>query len=375
MSEIRVGTASWTDRTLLDSGWYPPEADTPDKRLRFYARQFPLVEVDATYYALPAEQTAAAWVARTPREFTFNIKAFSLFTQHPTRVAALPKDLRESFAESGKERVYLKDVDPGIVDEAWERFFAALEPLRDAGKLGAILLQFPPWFPIGRSRKDYILACASRVAPRRVCVEFRNKTWMSPENQEETLGFLASHQVPYVCVDMPQGYPSSIPPVLAVTSDLAVVRMHGHSDKWDSKNIYERFGYEYSEGEIASWAPRIADLASGASTTHVLFNNCYRNYAQVNARQLEEQLGLLHDDLEGEPGRAAAADERGDLMPVHVIGDGFGERPGDPLSGQLPGPPFVDERLIVVNGLVPALVHFPSPASFSCGLDGDVAGF
>ena len=82
---------------------------------------------------------------------------------------------------------------------------------------------------------------------------------------------------------MPQGYPSSIPPVLAATSDLAVVRMHGHSDKWDSKNIYERFGYEYSEGELASWAPRIADLASGASTTHVLFNNCYRNYAQVNA--------------------------------------------------------------------------------------------
>jgi uncharacterized protein YecE (DUF72 family) len=394
---ILVGTASWTDKTLIASGWYPPEADTPEKRLRFYARQFPLVEVDATYYALPAEQTATSWAERTPAGFTFNVKAFSLFTQHPTPVKALPVDLREAAAgpdtaAAGKERVYLKDVDPAVVDQAWERFLAALEPLRQAGKLGAILLQFPPWFPIGRSRKDYILACASRVAPRRVCVEFRNKTWMSPENQEETLGFLASHQVPYVCVDMPQGYPSSIPPVLAVTSDLAVVRMHGHSDKWNSKNIYERFGYEYSEGEIASWAPRIADLASGASTTHVLFNNCYRNYAQVNARQLEEQLGLglsliacrlsrlgrglsragrSHDDLEGEPGRAAAADERGDLMPVHVIGDGFGERPGDPLSGQLPGPPFVDERLIVVNGLVPALVHFPSPA----GLNSDVAGF
>ena len=74
MGEIKVGTASWTDRTLLDSGWYPPEADTPDKRLRYYARQFPLVEVDATYYALPAEQTAAAWVARSgvrPRPCAF----------------------------------------------------------------------------------------------------------------------------------------------------------------------------------------------------------------------------------------------------------------------------------------------------------------
>jgi uncharacterized protein YecE (DUF72 family) len=367
VGSILVGTASWTDKTLIASGWYPPEANTPEKRLRFYARQFPLVEVDATYYALPAEQTATSWAERTPAGFMFNVKAFSLFTQHPTPVKALPLDLREAAAgpdsaAAGKERVYLKDVDPAVVDQAWERFLAALEPLRQAGKLGAILLQFPPWFPIGRSRKDYILACAERVAPRRVCIEFRNKTWMTPENQEETLGFLRSHQLPYVCVDMPQGYTSSIPPVLAATSDLAVVRMHGHSDKWDSKNIYERFGYEYSEGELASWAPRIADLASGASTTQVLFNNCYRNYAQVNARQLEEQLGLLHDDLEGEAGRAAAADERGDLVPVHVIGDGFGERPGDSQSGQLPGPPVVDERLIHVNGLVPAVVHCRSPA-------------
>ena len=300
MGEIRVGTASWTDRTLLDSGWYPPEADTPDKRLRFYARQFPLVEVDSTYYGLPGEQTATAWAERTPAGFIFNVKAFSLFTQHPTRVAALPADLREAAAASGKERVYLKDVDPGVASEAWDRFLGALEPLRQAGKLGAILLQFPPWFPIGRSRKDYIVACAARAAPDRVCIEFRNKTWMSPENQEETLGFLTSHQLPYVCVDMPQGYTSSIPPVLAATSDLAVVRMHGHSDKWDSKDIYERFGYRYSDGELAEWAPKIRDLAAGAELTHVLFNNCYSNYAQVNGQQLEERLGL--DGLYGASG-------------------------------------------------------------------------
>jgi uncharacterized protein YecE (DUF72 family) len=114
---------------------------------------------------------------------------------------------------------------------------------------------------------------------------------MTEDNQAETLEFLASHQLPYVCVDMPQGYPSSIPPVLAVTSDLAVVRMHGHSDKWDSKDIYERFGYEYSPKELGEWAPKIRDLADRADTTHVLFNNCYSNYAQVNARELADQLG------------------------------------------------------------------------------------
>ncbi len=291
MGQVQVGTASWTDRTLLESGWYPPEADTPEKRLRYYARQFGLVEVDATYYALPAEQTAAAWVARTPAGFIFDVKAFSLFTQHPTRVAALPKDLRPAAEKTGKDRVYLKDLDPAVVDEAWQRFLAALEPLHQAGKLGAILLQFPPWFPISRTRKEYILACAQRAAPRRVCVEFRNHTWMTPDNQRETLDFLAAHQLPYVCVDMPQGHRDSIPPVLAATaSDLAVVRLHGHSQKWESKDIHERFGYRYTEGELNEWAPRIAGLADDTQETHVLFNNCYRDYAQANARQL---AGLL----------------------------------------------------------------------------------
>jgi len=291
MGQIRVGTASWTDRTLIESGWYPPEADTPDKRLRFYARQFPLVEVDATYYGLPAERTAAAWAARTPAGFTFNVKAFSLFTQHPTRVSALPADLRPAVEKTGKERVYLKDVDPAVADEAWDRFLAALEPLREAGKLGAILLQFPPWFPISRARKDYILACARRAVPRRVCVEFRNRTWMTPGNQEETLEFLAAHQLPYVCVDMPQGYRESIPPVLAATAgDLAVVRLHGHSQKWDSKDIHERFGYRYTDEELTEWAPKVRTLARDAEVTHVLFNNCYRDNAQANARQLAALL-------------------------------------------------------------------------------------
>jgi len=291
MGQIRVGTASWTDRTLIASGWYPPEADSPEKRLRFYARQFPLVEVDATYYALPAEQTATAWAARTPAGFTFNIKAFSLFTQHPTRVAALPTDLRPAVEKTGKDRVYLKDVDPAVTDQAWDRFLAALEPLHQAGKLGAILLQFPPWFPIGRGRKDYIVACAERVAPRRVCIEFRNRTWMTEDNQKETLDFLAAHRLPYVSVDMPQGYRDSIPPVLAVTDpDLAVVRLHGHSSKWDSKDIHERFGYHYSGRELQEWAPKLAGLADGAQTSHVVFNNCYRDYAQTNAQQLAALL-------------------------------------------------------------------------------------
>jgi uncharacterized protein YecE (DUF72 family) len=291
MAGIRVGTAGWTDTSLIDSGWYPADAGNPEKRLRYYATQFPLVEVDSAYYALPAEQTAVAWADRTPEGFTFNVKAFSLFTQHPTAVRSMPADLREAAGKSGKERVYLKDVDQKVTDQAWERFLAALEPLRAAGKLGAILLQFPPWFPISRANKAYIVSCAERVAPRRVCVEFRNRTWMTEDNQKETVDFLSAHDLPYVCVDEPQGYPNSIPPVLAATSDLAVVRLHGHSDQWQSKDIQERFRYRYSDNELREWAGQVRRLAGGADETHVVFNNCYRDYAQVNAQELERLIG------------------------------------------------------------------------------------
>jgi uncharacterized protein YecE (DUF72 family) len=281
---IKVGTASWTDKTLLASGWYPKGVDTPEKRLAYYAERFPLVEVDSTYYSPPNERNSELWVARTPDDFTFNVKAFSLLTQHATKVGALYKELRP---ETTKKNVYLKDLAPRAVDEVWERFLGALSPLSEAGKLGALLFQFPQWFPIGKKNKAYILECKARCAPARICVEFRNKTWLSEENEAETLDFLRSYAVPYVCVDMPQGFPSSVPPVVTATADLAVVRFHGHNDDgWNSKDIYERFGYLYSDEELREWAPKLRELASQANETHVLMNNCYRNYAQVNAAQL-----------------------------------------------------------------------------------------
>lgn len=291
MGDIRVGTASWTDRTLIASGWYPDDADTPEKRLRYYAGQFSIVEVDSSYYGLPAERTATLWAERTPEGFTFNIKAFRLFTQHPTRIAALPADLRPDREKLGKDTLYLRDVPDGVAGEVWERFLGALEPLRAAGKLGAILLQFPPWFTISRPNKKYILSCVERLAPRyQACVEFRHRSWLSEKNRDETLEFLSGNRIPLVCVDMPQGYASSVPPLLTATADLAVVRFHGHSAKWTSKNIEEKFGYRYSDEELREWAPRLLGLAGEAERTQVLMNNCYRDYAQINAERLTELL-------------------------------------------------------------------------------------
>ncbi|MDQ1713533.1 MAG: hypothetical protein QOE45_2983 [Frankiaceae bacterium] len=290
MGRIAVGTASWTDKSLLESGWYPPEASTPDARLRYYAAQFPLVEVDSTYYGPPNEATTKLWAERTPDGFTFDVKAFSLLTQHPTKPGALYKDLRPDTTKN----VYLKDLDAAVVDQVWERFLSALNPLADAGRLGSLLFQFPQWFPTGKRNKAYVLECKQRCAPVPITVEFRNKTWMSEENQAETLDFLASYAIPYVCVDMPQGFTSSIPPVTAATSrDLAVVRFHGHNDaEWESGSVQRRFAYLYSEQELKTWVPRIEALAEQAAETHVLMNNCHRDYAQRNAAQLLDLLNV-----------------------------------------------------------------------------------
>lgn len=288
MGQIQVGTASWTDKTLLASGWYPQTADTPEKRLAYYAKNFPVVEVDATYYGPPAEQTTRLWAQRTPAGFTFNIKAFSLLTGHPTKVSAIYKDLRP---ETDKKNVYPADVPAQAYEEIWTRFLSALDPLVEAGKLGALLFQFPPWWGIRRDNKDYLREVVARCRPLRPVFEFRNASWFDGDNAGETLDFLRRHELPLVCVDMPQGHKSSVPPLLAATADLAVVRFHGHSDKWTSKDIHEKFGYEYSRAELQEWAPKLRALAGEASTTQVFMNNCYSDYAQRNASTLIELLG------------------------------------------------------------------------------------
>ena len=293
MGSIEVGTASWTDKTLLASGWYPKSADSAEKRLAYYAEQFRVVEVDSTYYGPPAEQTTKLWAQRTPPGFTFNIKAFSLLTGHPTKVSAIYKDLRP---ETDKTNIYPDDLPAASYEEVWSRFLSALDPLTEAGKLGALLFQFPPWFGIRRSNKDYLLEVAARCKPLTPVFEFRNATWFDGDNQEETLEFLRKHELPFVSVDMPQGYKSSVPPVLAATADLAVVRFHGHSTKWTSKDIQEKYGYKYSTEELTEWAPRLRKLADEATKTQVLMNNCAGDNAQQNASTLIELLEGVEGD-------------------------------------------------------------------------------
>jgi len=174
MAKVLVGTCSWTDPTLLASGWYPREAKTAEQRLQHYAATFPVVEVDATYYAMPSEKTSRLWVERTPQDFTFNIKAFSLFTNHPTQLGALPQDVRMLIPPTGKNNLYYRDIPEEVKATLWQRFADALLPLDSAGKLGVVLFQFPEWFLPGSDSFHYIEGARQRLPQYRLAVEFRN---------------------------------------------------------------------------------------------------------------------------------------------------------------------------------------------------------
>jgi len=301
MARIRVGTCSWTDPTLLSCGrFYPHSARSAEARLHYYSSQFDLVEVDSSYYSLPSERTGYLWAQRTGDNFTFDVKAFRLFTQHPTPLDSLPKDLRQELTPAlpQKANLYYSDMPGELVNELWRRFEMSLLPLDTVGKLGIVLFQFPPWFYPSQQQLDYILFCKDRLPQYRLAIEFRNNVWLNDRNRSNTIDFLRRNALPFVCVDEPQGFKSSVPPVSEVTADIGLVRFHGrNTGTWEKKGIstVERFNYLYSEEELKPWATKIAGMASQTAETHVLFNNCHQDKAVVNARQMCFLLGSQGD--------------------------------------------------------------------------------
>ena len=294
---IRIGTASWTDPTMIAAGvFYPAGSETAEERLHHYASTFPVVEVDATYYALPVARTAELWVERTPPDFTFDIKAHALMTGQGTETKRLPKMIRDELPDDlkAKPRIYAKDLPAELQDQVWTMFRDGLAPLDERGQLGSILLQYPRWvFPSSENRA-VIEEAVERLAGWQCAVEFRHGSWLNDKNAERTIRFLSDRGIAFVMVDEPQGFKSSVAAVTAVTSkDLAIVRFHGrNAATWEAKGITpaERFRYLYSRDELSEWVPRIRQAASEARETHVLMNNCYANYGTTNARELASLL-------------------------------------------------------------------------------------
>jgi uncharacterized protein YecE (DUF72 family) len=294
-----VGTCSWTDRTLVrESGFYPRRSMKADERLRHYASIFPLVQVDAGYYFPPTGEVARQWVERTPPGFTMTVKAYSLFSGCPTRPDSLWPEVADEIPIEHRDKpsVYLSHLPAHAVEVAWELYRQALMPLHSAGRLGTVLLQFPRWFRPSPENRALLAELPGRLPDYDVSVEFRHGSWLGDDERERTLRHLERCGLAYVCVDTAQRSDSSVPPVVAATADIAIVRFCGRSmATWDEDagvtDWAAHFAYRYSEEELAAWIPSLQQLADSARETHVLLSNCYRDDAVVNARQLAELLG------------------------------------------------------------------------------------
>ncbi len=266
---ILVGTCNWSDH----QNFYP-RGLLAKERLAYYARVFPLVEIDTSFYAIPSPERTAAWVAATGEEFRFNIKAYRALTYHE-REKGVP---REPTSEEEQE------------------FARALAPLQQSGKLRAIHYQFPPWFTASPRNLDRLARLRDRHREDLLVVEFRHRSWVEGDRQAQLLDLLSEARLSLCTVDEPQLGSGSFPTLPEVTDPrLGVVRFHGRNwQRWyvSGRTSADRFDYLYNREELAGWVPQVRALAAQVEELHLLFNNNRSNYAVVNGLEMAELLEL-----------------------------------------------------------------------------------
>lgn len=290
---VLFGTTSWADRSLVQAGtFYPRRSMTARQRLAFYAERFPLAQITTTFRFPPTPELAEQWAERTPDGFTFDIKVWSLLTGAPTLPDSLWPDLQGSVAARHRDarRLYPHHLADGVIDECWVRFLHGLEPLRRAGKLGTLVLQYPGWFgPKPEAWAELALA-SHRLDGYRVAVDFRSPKWVASDadgGHEPQLEWLEQHGLAYVCVDGPGAGPRAGCGMVAATAETAMVRFIGRraaeDQPWTSP-------YRYSDDELAEWVPRLRELAASSSQVHVVMDNCWGADAVDNAAGLARLL-------------------------------------------------------------------------------------
>ena len=270
-------------------------------RLAFYASRFPLTEVATTYRFPPTPDLAQQWVDRSPEGFVFDIRVWSLLTGAPTMPDSLWPDLQGAVPARHQDsrRLYASHLPDDVVEECWGRFLHALEPLRRAGRLGVLILQYPGWFSPRPESWAELALVASRLRGYRVAVEFRSPKWLADDSEgghEPQLEWLEEHGLAYVCVDGPGSGPRAGCGMVASTADVAVVRFIGRRQVPDEPWTWP---YRYSPAELAEWVTPLGELARSSQEVHVLMDNCWASDAVDNACGLAELLrgGLLRGGL------------------------------------------------------------------------------
>jgi len=292
--EVRVGTVGWGDVAPEDG--VAADARPPEARLRDYAARFPLVEVDGTCRALPTPTVAALWGARTPAGFVVDVRAHAALTGHPVEPRRLPRRVRDLLPPSlaGVTRILAGELPARVREAIWADFLGALQPLADAGKLGAVHLRLPRWATPSRAVADALAAARDALGGQLAAVEFRHRDWFAPRVRARTLALLERLAFAHTVVDAPAGFVSAVPLVAEVTHPtLAVVRLHGRrSDTWEGAPGAkgERYRYRYAPAELAELVPAVVAVAERATRVHVLFSSGHAACGAANARELAEAL-------------------------------------------------------------------------------------
>jgi uncharacterized protein YecE (DUF72 family) len=288
---VYVGTCSWAEKSFVKSDFYPKAVRGASERLRFYATRFPTVEVDASYFTLLPRSYSRRWAEETPPGFVMHAKAFGLFTGHAVATPRLPRGLAELLPAQVRQQAEcrLRDVPEEFINACWDQFRDFLGPLEESGKLGYVLFQLPPSARFSEAALDEVHAWTQQLPGRRIAVEFRHREW---SRHPEALERLALERCTYVMVDLPD-LPWLMPPVEAVTSDWAVVRMHGRNrEGWAraGASTDDRYDYAYGAHELRGWAGVVDRLSARADRVFVMFNNHVNANMAHNALELQEML-------------------------------------------------------------------------------------
>ena len=288
---IRVGTSSWADPEFVRD-WYPPRLPA-SARLSWYAEHFDYVEVNSTFYAVPVKRVVDRWDSETPSSFLFDVKLHGLLSRHAVKATSLPPDIRRDAETNALGNLILT---PKLERLVAERILAEVEPLREAGKLGAFLLQLSPSFSPRKHKLDELDQLASLFRDELLAIELRNRNWLAEPQREETLAFFEAKRLPLVLVDAPDSDHFTVMQRenLVTSPKLSYLRLHGRNERGyiAGKSVAERFNYDYSDDEIAGVATRVRDLAEETEEVHVAFNNNYSLYAPKAALRLKTAMGL-----------------------------------------------------------------------------------
>ncbi|MFS0725765.1 DUF72 domain-containing protein [Paenibacillus sp. 1P07SE] len=268
---IIIGLTGWGDHDTL----YPGAAAAKPK-LQIYSEWFLTVEVDSSFYAVQSQRNMDKWTRETPPDFRFIVKAYQGMTGHT------------------RGKIPFADEDAMV-----EAFRLSLTSFCEAGKLGAVLFQYPPWFDCTRENVAKLREDKRRMGEIPCALEFRHQSWFAEGMRERTLSFMREEGWIHSVCDEPQAGVGSVPIVEAATdTGMTLVRFHGrHAAGWHASgqpNWREvRYLYRYSEEELAEWAERLRRLEEQSERVVVVFNNNSGGDAADNALQLMRMLGQV----------------------------------------------------------------------------------